>query len=214
MVRWPLQPVQPLQKTQLQPPFGPSVYSLCHPWFTTTNLSSRSPIFETSATALCGTTGKLLVVVRPCVTTLFGDAIQSVGGWPSKNPNFYFDYWKWTNIEGIEMDQIPKQWIHFNYTSISITSIVWPFQLLRFFWFQASVQRPTWRSSLSSLMRLLTAILWAPDACSRAWLTYKDLDLHPIDGGWQWSISKNWGGVSPAKMRENCPSSWPIQTGI
>ena len=46
-------------KTQLQPPFGPSVNSLCHPWFTTTNLSYRFPIFETSATALCGTTGKI-----------------------------------------------------------------------------------------------------------------------------------------------------------
>ena len=33
--------------------------SLCHPWFTTTNLSYRFPIFETSATALCGTTGNL-----------------------------------------------------------------------------------------------------------------------------------------------------------
>ena len=31
--------------------------SLCHPGFTTTNLSYRFPIFETSATALCGTTG-------------------------------------------------------------------------------------------------------------------------------------------------------------
>ena len=31
--------------------------SLCHPWVTTTNLSYRFPIFETSATALCGTTG-------------------------------------------------------------------------------------------------------------------------------------------------------------
>ena len=40
-----------------QPPFGPSVASLCHPWVTTTNLSYRFPIFETSATALCGTTG-------------------------------------------------------------------------------------------------------------------------------------------------------------
>ena len=57
VVRWPLQPLQSLQKTQLQPPFGPSVDSLCHPWFTTTNLSCRFPIFETSATALCGTTG-------------------------------------------------------------------------------------------------------------------------------------------------------------
>ena len=32
--------------------------SLCHPWFTTTNFSYRFPIFETSDTALCGTTGK------------------------------------------------------------------------------------------------------------------------------------------------------------
>ena len=52
---WPLQPLQPLQKTQLQPTFGPSVDPLCYPWFTTTNLSHRLPIFETSATALCGT---------------------------------------------------------------------------------------------------------------------------------------------------------------
>ena len=44
-------------KTQLQPPVDPSVDSLCHPWFTTTNLSYRSPFFETSATALCDTTG-------------------------------------------------------------------------------------------------------------------------------------------------------------
>ena len=57
MVRWPLQPVQPLQKTQLLPPFGSSVDSLCHPWVTTTNLSYRFPIFESSATALRGTTG-------------------------------------------------------------------------------------------------------------------------------------------------------------
>ena len=57
VVRWPLQPLQPLQKTQLQPPFGPSVDSLCHAWVTTTNLSYRFSICETSATALCGTTG-------------------------------------------------------------------------------------------------------------------------------------------------------------
>ena len=55
-MRWPL---QPFQQTQLQPPFGQSVASLCHPWFTTTNFSYRFPIFETSATALCGTTGIL-----------------------------------------------------------------------------------------------------------------------------------------------------------
>ena len=57
VLRWPLQSLQPVQKTQLQPPFGPSVDSLCHLWFTTTNLSQRIPIFETSAAALRGTTG-------------------------------------------------------------------------------------------------------------------------------------------------------------
>ena len=57
VVRWPLQPLQPLQKAQLQPPAGPSVDSLCHPWFTTTSPSYRFHILETSATALCGTTG-------------------------------------------------------------------------------------------------------------------------------------------------------------
>ena len=34
-----LQPLQPLQKTQLQPPFGLSVDSLCHPCITTTHFS-------------------------------------------------------------------------------------------------------------------------------------------------------------------------------
>ena len=38
----------------LQPPFNPSVALLCHPCITTVNLSYRFPIFETSATALCG----------------------------------------------------------------------------------------------------------------------------------------------------------------
>ena len=59
--RWPLQPLQPLQKTQLKPPFGPSVDSLCHPWFTTAILSYRFPSFETSATALCSTTGTMYI---------------------------------------------------------------------------------------------------------------------------------------------------------
>ena len=73
-VRWPLQPLQPLQQTQLQPPFGQSVASLCHPWFTTTNVSYRFPIFETSATALCGTTGiKTFLIPKVSVLKWFGD---------------------------------------------------------------------------------------------------------------------------------------------
>ena len=59
-MRWPLQPLQPLQKTQLQPPFGPSVDSLCHPCITTTKFSCRFHIFETSAAALCRAAGILL----------------------------------------------------------------------------------------------------------------------------------------------------------
>ena len=45
-MRWPLQPLQRLQKTQLQPPFDPSVDSFCYPWFTTTNLPYRFPILK------------------------------------------------------------------------------------------------------------------------------------------------------------------------
>ena len=58
---WPLQPLQ-----QLQSPFGPSVDSLCHPWFTTTNLSYRFPMFETSASALCGTIGIIIFLCMQC----------------------------------------------------------------------------------------------------------------------------------------------------
>ena len=39
---------------------------LCHPWFATTNLSYRFPIFETSATALCGTTG-IYIYITICI---------------------------------------------------------------------------------------------------------------------------------------------------
>ena len=49
--------LEELSSSTFQPPFGPSVDSLCHPWFTATHLSYRFRIFETSATALCGTTG-------------------------------------------------------------------------------------------------------------------------------------------------------------
>ena len=45
-MRWPLQPLQPLQQTQLQPPFGQSVDSLCHLWFTTNNVPYRFPILK------------------------------------------------------------------------------------------------------------------------------------------------------------------------
>ena len=70
-MRRPLQPLQPLQKVQLQPPFGPSVDSLCHPCITTTNLSYRFPIFETSATALCGTTGYIYILSKEVLNSNF-----------------------------------------------------------------------------------------------------------------------------------------------
>ena len=55
------------KKTQLQPPFSPSVDSLCHPWFITTNLPCRFSIVETSTTALCATTGIIYIYIYACV---------------------------------------------------------------------------------------------------------------------------------------------------
>ena len=59
------------EETRHQSPFNPSVASLCHPWFTTTNLSYRFPIFETSATALCGTTGTYLQPSKRIIYLLY-----------------------------------------------------------------------------------------------------------------------------------------------
>ena len=87
VVRWPLQRLQPLQKTQLQPPFGPSEDSLCHPWFTTTNLSYRFPIFESSATALRGTTGTGNRAHIQVAVSIGSDQRQGIGSSP-KNQEF------------------------------------------------------------------------------------------------------------------------------
>ena len=59
-------PLQSLQNASLQPPAG----SLCHPRVTTTNPPYRFPIFETSATALCGTTDMALSFFRRSETIL------------------------------------------------------------------------------------------------------------------------------------------------
>ena len=45
--------------------------SLCHPWFTATNLSYRFPIFETSATALCGTTGNYIYTIQHVIVYFY-----------------------------------------------------------------------------------------------------------------------------------------------
>ena len=89
VVRWPLQPLQPLQETQLQPPFGPSVDSLCHPWVTTTNLSYRFPIFETSATALRGTTGIFLLFPLCNSHFLEGYSHTTLRSFPSSHWNHW-----------------------------------------------------------------------------------------------------------------------------
>ena len=39
------------------------MFSLCHPWFTATNLSYTFPILETSATASCGSTGIYCIIL-------------------------------------------------------------------------------------------------------------------------------------------------------
>ena len=62
-----------------QSPFSPSVASPCHPWFTTTNLSYRFPIFETSATALCGTNGIILYYVHYIYIYIYSVIYRGVG---------------------------------------------------------------------------------------------------------------------------------------
>ena len=58
-VRWPLQPLQALQKTQLQPPFGPSVDSLL-PWMR----SNNSPLLFLSFKLLPPPCAVLLVYIH------------------------------------------------------------------------------------------------------------------------------------------------------
>ena len=95
-------------KTQLQPPFGPSVGSLCHPWFTTTNLSYWFPIFETSATALCGTTGKHIINLIQCERTA-PDAIQALkicinNAWAQVEVGWRLKGLKWLNKHWVDVD--------------------------------------------------------------------------------------------------------------
>ena len=62
--------------------------SLCHPWFTTTNLSYRFPIFETSATALCGTTGTIINISLLLLVSSgrHGPLVQRSSNGPSVGP--------------------------------------------------------------------------------------------------------------------------------
>ena len=56
---------------------------LCHACITTGNLSYRFPIFETSATALCGTTGrkvKIIKIIVAAVEIVVAVEICSSGG--------------------------------------------------------------------------------------------------------------------------------------
>ena len=63
-MRWPLQPLQPVQETQLQPPFR-SISGFTLPCVIHKNQTLLYVFFsETSATALCGTTG-IYVYVNP-----------------------------------------------------------------------------------------------------------------------------------------------------
>ena len=65
--------------------------SLCHPWFTTTNLSYRFPIFETSATALCGTTGTSIIDMNMTLWSLS----PLTSSWYGAQGPFYFFWYLW-----------------------------------------------------------------------------------------------------------------------
>ena len=104
-MRWPLQPLQPLQQTQLQPPFGQSVASLCHPWFTTTNVSYRFPVLKLPPPP-CAVL-LVLVVVNRSISCFFqgniifrnlpdqntGNGIEMPGIWMAKNIKILHQDW-------------------------------------------------------------------------------------------------------------------------
>ena len=70
--------------------------SLCHPWFTTTNFSYRFPIFETSATALCGTTGiQLYLYMDIGISILNHDSRSAID---IDNQHSYMSFHEWSKI--------------------------------------------------------------------------------------------------------------------
>jgi hypothetical protein len=71
-----------LQKNSRATTFRSISGFLCHPWFTTTNLSYRFPMFETSTTPLCGTSGNSIhIYIAICIHTgwlcFASDAVSS-----------------------------------------------------------------------------------------------------------------------------------------
>ena len=110
-MRWPLQPLQPLQQTQLQPLFGPSVDSLCHPWFTTTNLSYRFPILK--------------LPPPPCAVLLV---------WES-----YVRFWNWYSTIVWYMLQPTTDKLSFGITNHSVATVEHPASLAADPWFEISM---------------------------------------------------------------------------
>ena len=82
-----------------QAPFGPSVGSLCHPRFTTTNLSYRFPIYETSATALCGTTGiNISRTKNMCIYIIYIYYTLGGVGWPRGGRSSWVKTYDFSNV--------------------------------------------------------------------------------------------------------------------
>ena len=93
--------------------------SLCHPWFTTTNLSYRFPIFETSATALCGTTGRDLSKGNRDLTKEF--CVLTINKWSS------LQRWKFcellTSVNVGQGASSPRAWSRWGHVSVSMWSL-------------------------------------------------------------------------------------------
>ena len=106
------------------------MFSLCHPWFTTTNLSYTFPILETSATASCGSTG-IIYFLKVCVCVNFdvhciflgnGDCWCSVGSHVFSN-EAYFTY------QSYEIKYVVYGWYffeHVRFLGFETTTKVWP----------------------------------------------------------------------------------------
>ena len=91
---------QTIKKKQLQPPFGQSVDSLCHPCLITTNLSYRFPFLKLPPPPLCGTTGTLQIF-----------DVTGVG--KCHNLDCHFNHPIWYNLQPIfegDGHKIPNSW--------------------------------------------------------------------------------------------------------
>ena len=115
--------------------------SLCHPWFTTTKLSYRFRIFETSVTALCGTTGIGEPIFRQSPLTKYKCKLD-----PSKTSTIWCSFFSMTRDHRVKsyvrqrglLGQCSPLQSHPSWTSLGGRCLKSLAQSFRFSWLSAT----------------------------------------------------------------------------